>query len=78
MTYNSHSLESRILSLPRRTLNTVEFLGQRLSNSGDLMGFVACHSNDPSNALRNARFFRDDEVLYVSCFSDVAAAMLSI
>lgn len=77
MTYNSHSFESSILSLPRRTLNTVEFLGQRSSNSGDLMSFVACHSNDPSDALSNTRFFRDDEILYVSCFSDMAAAILS-
>ena len=42
------------------------------------MSFMACHSNDPSDALGNAGFFRYDEILYISCFSDMAAAILSI
>jgi hypothetical protein len=72
--FHGQRLQRRILSLPLQQLDLLDPRFKRIRNTRDVLRFVSCDSDDAPDALRDARLFRNDEVLDVAGTRDVRTA----
>jgi hypothetical protein len=69
--FHHQRLQRRILCLPLQQLDLLDPRFKRIRNTRDILCFVSCDGDDAADALRDARLFRNDEVLDVAGPRDV-------